>query len=129
MKLPFTQKRIEMSQHHKHRISTRANRRTKFLPGEWRTTAFHKEVIKLTERKKARMALRESKILSISTRRQVFRTVDEYIAQREALGEKYSSLRLENELTHAEKLFRKQIFDIIPKKSKKFLNVFFNIHA
>ena len=131
MNLPFTskQKRIEMSQHQKKRIVNRANRRTKFFPNEWRTRAFHKEVIRLTERKKARMALRGAKILSISTRRQVFRTVDEYIGRREEFGEKYSGLRLENELSHTKKLFCIQIGEIVGKKANKFLDVFFSVHG
>jgi len=131
MNLPFIpkQKRIEMSQHQKKRIVKRANRRTKFLPNEWRTRAFHKEVIFLTERKKARIALRGAKILSFSKRKQVFRTVDEYIVRREELGEKYSGLRLRNELSHTQRFFEKQIGDIVPIKATKFLNVFFNIHG
>ena len=129
MNLPFLpkQKRIELSQSKQKRIVKRANRRTKILPNEWRAKAFHKEVFFLTGRKKTRIALRGAKILSLSKRKQVFRTVDEYIVRREELGEKYSGLRLENELSHAKKLFEKQIGDIVPKKTNKFLDIFFNI--
>ncbi|MBT4870995.1 MAG: hypothetical protein HON47_05460 [Candidatus Diapherotrites archaeon] len=131
MNLPFRRKesRIEMSNSQKKRISNRAQRRTKGLPGEWKVEAYHKEVGKLIERKKARMALRESKILSISTRRQILRIVGEYTAKKVALGEKYDRNKLENELTYAKQTFEKQIFEIVPKKAKKFLTTYYSVHA
>ncbi len=129
MKLPFIQKRIELSISQKKRIVARANQRTRFLPRDWRTKAFHGEVIRLTERKKARFALRGAKIVSISSRKQVFVTVSEYAQRRVELGEKYHGLKFKNELTYAKSLFEKQIHEIVGKKATKFLNIFFSVHG
>ena len=131
MNLSLKRKPIErhLSSHQKKRISKRANRRTKHMAVNWRASAFHQEVLRLTKRKKARVALKAAKVFGFSKRKQVLLAVGKYADDIIMLNARHEGQKLQNELTYAKREFSASIRDILGKKTNKFLDIFENVHG
>jgi len=127
MNLPFRKKPIVLTQPQQKRIVTRANARTRTFPNQWRAMAFHFEVGKLTYRKKARMALTRSRIISFSKRRKVLRLIDTLTMHTKAFEQKSVGKALERELYKERAIFVEGIDKVLGKKANSFLDLFFSL--
>ena len=120
-------KKQKLSPRQEKRVIARAKKRTENLPASWRAMAFHSEIHMLAGRKRARIAMRKTKVLGFRKRRQVLRLIDVFDGQintleQKALGQEFERAR-EKELD----ILEEGMTLVLGNKAHNFLNLFFRI--
>ncbi|MFA5763448.1 MAG: hypothetical protein WC915_01395 [archaeon] len=128
MKLPnlfnLSKKPLSLSPNQKKRLVTKVQKSVKNLPPKWKVRIFHRQVIKLTARRKARMAMTHLRILGPLKRRKIIKLVDAFVDAQNDLSLKFDGVKLKVEFQKEQHIFDKQVKEILGEQSISFLETF-----